>query len=135
MTALTSGDWTLAEISYTATAGAGGHYDHHILSNGKRVKRFSMTLATVGTYPSGGVPVPTTAHTWGMKSQFDYLVIYDSAQANVLIPKYSATGQVIRFYQQQGLSSGTVGNLIELATTASAGTGGTMILYVEAHGF
>lgn len=134
MAALTATDWTLAEVSYTATAGSGGHYDHYILSNGKRCKRISMTLATAGTYPSGGVPLPTGPASYGMKNDVDYLKMYDTAQANVLIPKYSATGNVIRLYQQQGLSSGTVGNLIELATTATAGSGGTMILYVEAVG-
>ena len=124
MAALTSGDWTIAEIANT----------RKILNGGERVGRFSMTLATVGTYPSGGIPVPTTPSTWNFKTEVRYLDMYDTAQANTLIPKYSATGNVIRLYQQQGLSSGTVGNLIELATTASAGTGGTMILYVEAHG-
>lgn len=134
MAALTATDWTLAEVSYTATAGVGGVFDHYVRNDGKRVKRFSLTLATAGTYPSGGVPLPTSAATWGMKTKFESIRIYEPASGNTLIPKYGATGQVIRFYQQQGLSSGTVGNLIELATTATAGTGGTMILYVEAIG-
>jgi len=135
MAALTATDWTLAEVSYTATAGS--HYDHHVLSNGKRVKRISMTLATVGTYPSGGIPLPTSTDPqgFGMKNQVDYLRIYDAAQADNNVVKYSATGNVIRLYQQQGLSSGTVGDLIELATTATAGSGGNMIIYVEAYGF
>ena len=126
MTALASGDWTIAEVDYP--------HNRQIRDDGVRVIYASMTLATVGTYPSGGVPVPTTPSTWGLKREFKYLNIIDSANGNTLIPKYSATGNTIRFYQQQGLSSGTVGNLIELATTASAGTGGTMILYVEAYG-
>jgi hypothetical protein len=93
-----------------------------------------MTLATAGTYPSGGIPIPTTPSKWGLKNELKDIVMIDSAHGNTLIPKYSATGNVLRLYQQQGLSSGTVGNLIELATTATAGTGGTMILYVEARG-
>lgn len=137
MAALTATDWQLAEVSYTATAGDGGHYDHYVLSNGKRVKRISMTLATVGTYPSGGIPLPTATNPqgFGMKERVDYLRIYDAAQGDDNVVKYSATGAVIRLYQQQGLSSGTVGDLIELATTATAGSGGNMIIYVEAFGF
>jgi hypothetical protein len=138
MAALTSGDWTLAEISYTATGGTGGHFDHHILSNGKRVKRFTMTLATVGTYPSGGVPIPTTVANWGMKRQLDHINIYDSAQANGNVVKYSATGNVIRLFQDNATTSdGATAQsaLIEMATTATAGSGGTMIIYVEATGF
>ena len=141
MAALTATDWTLAEVSYTATAGAGGHYDHHILGNGKRVKRFSMTLATVGTYPSGGIPVPmsaTDAGSWGMKSQINYLRPYDVGQANGNVVKFSATGNVVRLYQDNATTSdGATAQsaLIEMATTATAGTGGTMILYVEAIGY
>jgi hypothetical protein len=134
--ALTATDWTLDELSYTATAG--GHFDHHILSNGKRVKRFSMTLATAGTYGTGGIPIPTTVANWGMKRQLDHLNIYDNAQANGQVVKYSATGNVIRLYVAGGTATTATGvqiNLAEMATTATAGTGGTMILYVEATGF
>jgi hypothetical protein len=128
MAALTATDWVITPVSAPRNPN---------VDNGVRTVRMQMSLATVGTYPSGGIPIPTAASAWGMKRGFEYISIYDAAQNNVLIPKYSATGNVIRLYQQQGLSSGTVGNLIELATTATAGsaTFGDMILYVEAKGY
>lgn len=125
MAALTSSDWTIAVIDQR-------------IENKTRINRCSMTLATVGTYGSGGVPVPTTPSTWGMKRSMDWLRIYDMAQADGSVAKYSATGNVIRFYQAPASASdaGTAqGDLAEMATTASAGTGGTMILYVEAVGW
>lgn len=123
MAALTSGDWTVTVLDRRKEHGGGW------------VTRCSMALATVGTYPSGGIPVPTVASNYGLKRQMTYLNIYDPGSTQVHLAKYSATGQTIRLYQQQGLSSGTVGNLIELATTASGSPSGTaIVLYVEAHG-
>ena len=125
MAALTSADWTVAVI------------DQRVV-NGGRVHRCSMTLATVGTYPTGGVPIPTARGTWGFRQAFKYLNIYDGAHGDGSVAKYSATGNVIRFYQNPASASDTgvaQGGLTEMATTATAGTGGTMILYVQAYGY
>ena len=125
MAALTSSDWTVAVIDQR-------------IENKTRINRCSMTLATVGTYPTGGVPVPTARGTWGMKQEFRYLRLYDTGQGDGSVVKYSATGQVIRFYQNPASASDTgtaQGDLTEMATTATAGTGGTVVLYCEAIGW
>ena len=125
MAALTSADWTVAVI------------DRRI-ENKVRVNRCSMTLATVGTYPTGGVPIPTARATWLMTQSFTHLVMYDTSQGSGKVVKYSATGNVIRFYQAPASASdaGTAqGDLAELATTATAGTGGGVVLYVHAFGW
>jgi len=125
MAALTSSDWTIVVLDQR-------------IENKVRVNRCSMTLATVGTYGSGGVPVPTTPSTWGMKRNVTHLRMYDTGQGSGLVPKYSATGNVIRFYQNPASVSDAAvaqGDLSEMATTASAGTGGNVILYVEALGW
>lgn len=125
MAALTATDWTVAVVDRRQ-------------ANGERVHRCSMTLATVGTYPTGGVPIPTSASSYGMVQAFRYLSIYDSGQGSGLVPKYSATGNVIRFYEEVATTSdaGTAqGALVEMATTATAGTGGAVVLYVQAYGY
>lgn len=125
MAALTSGDWTVAIIRRRQ-------------ANGVRVHDCSMTLATVGTYPSGGVPVPTTPSRYGFVRSMESLSIYDSSQGSGKVVKYSATGNVIRFYQNPASASDTgtaQGDLAELATTATAGTGDGMVLYVMAYGW
>lgn len=137
MAALAASDWTVAEVSYSS--GSGGVYNHEIRNDGRRVKRFSMTLATAGTYPSGGIPIPTAKATWGMKTVFERITnIYDSSQFVGDVVKYSATGQVIRLFQMGATTSdaGTAQQaLTEFATTATAGTGGGRVLYVEAIGY
>lgn len=129
MAALTATDWVVAEIDYP--------HNRRIMNGGDRSVYCSMTLATVGTYPSGGVPIPTTAAKWGLKNVFKRLNIIDGAHGDGGVWKYSATGQVMRCYQDNATTSdgGTSqADLIEMATTASAGTGGNVILYVEAYG-
>ncbi len=123
MAALTSGDWTITLIEERK-------------SHKHRIHRCSMALATVGTYPSGGVPIPTTASDYSLRRNLDYIRIYDDGSTQARICKYSASANTIRIYQQQGLSSGTTGDLIELATTASGSISGAQItLYVEAVGW
>ncbi len=124
---------TATDITYSLVT---GQVRNPRIENGIRYVNMVLTVATVGTYPSGGIPLATSAAKWNMKRNVERsITVYDPASGNTLIPKYSATGHAIRLYQQQGLSSGTVGNLIELATTATAGTGGTLILYVTARGW
>ena len=128
MAALTATDWTIALVTGLAR--------NPVIENGVRIVKNTLTLATAGTYPTGGIPLTTSAASWGMVRNIERsITVYDPASGNTLIPKYDAANHKLRLYQQQGLSSGTVGNLIELATTATAGSGGTMILYVEARGW
>lgn len=123
MAALTSGDWTVTLIEQRK-------------SHKHRIHRCSMALATVGTYPSGGVPIPTVASTYGLRRNLDYIRMYDTGAGTTRLCKYSASANTIRLYQQQGLSSGTVGELIEVATTASGSvSGAAIVLYVEAVGW
>ena len=125
MAALVSSDWTIAVLDRRT-------------ENKVRVHRCSMTLATVGTYPSGGVPIPTTPSRWGFARNFDTMAILDSSQGSGKVVKFSATGYVIRFYQNPASASDTgtaQGDLAELATTATAGTSDGMVLYVHAFGW
>lgn len=97
-----------------------------------------MTLATAGTYPSGGVPIPTGIGKYGLKRKLDYIKIYDTGHGSGHQVKLSATGNVLRIYQVAGYAStasSVQASLVEMATTATAGSGGTMVLYVEAVGF
>lgn len=129
MAALTSSDWTLALVS--------GDPRNPSIDNGIRKARYTMTLATVGTYPTNGIPVPSTPSTWGMKQSFRYLTIEDSSQ-NGNVYKYSVSGNAIRIYQNPASTSDTAvaqAALAEMATTATAGSGGTTILYVTAVGY
>jgi len=132
MAALTSGDWTISLV--TGLLRRSPRYE----GSGTKHIRASMTLATAGTYPSGGIPVPTAASTWGFARTFERIQIYDSSQANGSIYKYSATGNVIRIYQDNATTSDgatSQGALAEMATTATAGTGGAVVLYVDATGW
>ena len=132
MAALTSSDWTIALVTGLLRR------NPRVGRDGTRLIKASMTLATTGTYPSGGIPVPTTASTWGFARSFEHIMIYDASQADGKVVKYSATGNVIRIYQDRSTSGGaslSQADLAEMATTATAGTGGTFVLYVEATGY
>lgn len=128
MAALTSGDWTIAEVSYP---------HNRVISNGQITSLYTMTLATVGTYGSGGVPIPRLANTWGFAREFKRIRLIDPVSADGKLYKYSATGQIIRVYQNPASASDTgvaQGDLAEFATTATLGTGNGCVLYVEAIG-
>ena len=128
MAALTSGDWTIAEVSYP---------NNRVISNGQITSLYTMTLATVGTYGSGGVPIPRNHKTWGFPREFKRIRILEPVSADGNVYKYSATGYVIRVYQNPASASdaGTAqGALAEFATTATLGTSNGCVLYVEALG-
>lgn len=128
--ALASSDWTIAEVGFP--------HNRSVMSNGDRRSFYTMTLASTGLYASGGIPIPRNPKTWGFKSVFKRLNIIDSAQGSGVVWKYAATGYVMRAYENPASASDTgtaQAALTEMATTASAGTGGTQILYVEATGY
>jgi hypothetical protein len=133
MAALTATDWVVSLAT--------GRYRNPVIgSSGEKTVKASMTLATTGTYPSNGVPLPA-ASNFGLARYIDNIVIYSDAPAAPIIPKYDPDNNSIRYYRQQGLSSGTAGTLIEVATTvtigstATTGAGGSNVLYVEAKGW
>lgn len=135
MAALVSGDWTVALVT--------GLYHNPNIVNGRRVAKHKVTLATAGTYPTGGIPWPTTPSTWDMVRNVDSHIIYESSHANSTVGggrtyKLSATGNVLRIYEDAATTSDNATAqlpLAEFATTATAGTGALTVLYVETSGW
>lgn len=120
MAALTATDWT---VSIEDKASPGGTKKKH--------HRVKLTLATAGSYPSNGVPIPT-AGKLGFVSRVDYVVMFDDlAQAASYVVKYDQANKTVRVYTTTA-STGT--NLTEVATTVTVGAG-SFILYVDAVGW
>ena len=116
MAALASGDWTVTILSDRI---------HQKI----RHVRATLSLPTTGTYPSNGVPVPTSK--FGFRRGIEDMQIdSDNTGATVLGTrfKYDFTLQTIRIFVA------TTGN--ELATTANGdGSGGASVIYVTARGW
>jgi len=119
--ALTATDWT---VSVQDKASPGGTKKKH--------HRCKLTLATAGSYPSNGIPIPA-ASALGMVSRVDYVVPFDSyAAAASYVVKYDQANKTMRVYTTTA-STGTA--LTEVATTVTVGAGGAFIMYVDAVGW
>lgn len=118
MAALTATDWTVT-------------VQEQRISHGQRRNRVKLTLATAGSYPSSGVPAPVFGDL-GMVRNVDYLIVTDPVAGSVNPVKYDQANHTIRIF----VATATAGaHLTELATTVTAGAGGTFILYCESVGW
>lgn len=119
--ALTATDWS---VSIEDKAAPGGTKKKH--------HRCKLTLASDGSYPSNGIPIPS-ASKLGFVSRVDYVVPFDDyAAAASYVVKYDQANKTVRVYTTTA-STGT--SLTEVATTVTVGGGGTFILYVDAVGW
>jgi hypothetical protein len=118
MAALTATDWSV-------------EVEHRSIEGSKRHNRVKLTLATAGSYPSNGIPIPS-ASALGMTYNLDYITLFDEHSASVNPVKYDHTNGTIRVY----VATATAGpSLTELATTVTVGAGGTFVLYLSAVGY
>lgn len=92
----------------------------------KHRNRCQLTLATDGTYPSGGIPLPGR-EALGMGRNIDYVIITDPDDAVSTIVRYDQDNHKLRLY--------TASTGAELATTATVGSTVLNTLYVEAVGW
>jgi|6_EtaG_2_1085325.scaffolds.fasta_scaffold01515_8 hypothetical protein len=127
MTALAASDWG---VSVT---------DRRI-ENKLRVNRVKLTLNTDGGfYPSGtvGIALPTTASTWGMVRNIDYICIYDNDALNGILWKYLVTShQIAGFWSENPTAAGGPTHFSMLPTTWSPSDSPSQpTIYVEAKGW
>lgn len=121
MAALTATDWT---VSVEDKGSPGGTKKKH--------HRCKLTLATAGSYPSNGVPIPAYGKL-GFVSRVDYVVPFDPyAGAASYVLKYDQANKTVRVYTTTA-STGT--SMAEVATTVTVGAGGAFIVYVDAVGW
>lgn len=121
MAALTATDWV---ISIEDKASPGGTKKKH--------HRVKLTLATAGSYPSNGVPIPTYSKL-GFVSRVDYVIPFDAmSQVATYVVNYDQANKTFRVFTTTA-STGT--NLTEVATTVDVGAGGAFIVYVDAVGW
>ena len=52
------------------------------------------------TYPSGGVPLPTTPASWGLRGVLNYIVLVDADDATGIVWKYDYVNKKLRGYLQ-----------------------------------
>lgn len=120
MAALTATDWTVSVERKNSPGGTK-----------TKMYECKLTLATTGTYGSGGIPIPTRQQ-FGFVRNLDYINVLDQlASSASMIVKYDKLAGTIRLYTTTA-SSGT--SIAELATTITAGSG-SFVIYVEAVGW
>lgn len=119
MAALTATDWTVS------IEDRGRHM------GGKKRYRCKLTLATAGSYPSGGVPIPSLSN-FGFVKQLDNIIVFDQlASSASYIVKYDQAAKSIRIYST---TASITAALNEVATTVTVGAA-SFVLYVEAVGW
>lgn len=52
------------------------------------------------TYPSGGIPIPTTPTSWGLRRNLDYIMLMDQDDASGILWKYDYANKKLRGYIQ-----------------------------------
>lgn len=118
MAALTATDWTID----VQTRNIEGKQKRH---------RAKLTLATAGSYPSSGIPLPAAGRL-GFARNIEHIILMDPFAADVNPIKYDQTNKTLRVF----VATATAGaSLAELATTVTAGAGGAFIVFVEAVGW
>ena len=118
MAALTATDWTVS-------------VEERTIEGKKRRNRVKLTLASDGSYPSNGIPIPS-AGKLGHVRNVDYIILTDENAGTVNPVKYDQANGTIRVF----VATATAGaHMTELATTVTAGAGGAFILYAESVGW
>ena len=137
MAALTATDWTVS-------------VEERKIFAGQRRHRVKLTLATAGTYPSSGIPMPTKAQL-GMPRALDYIHVIDDSPDSVnatgsqqhgRISKYDVAANTLWLFQRSTASI-VAQDLVEIPSAVIPGSAtecgetsdtGGFILYVEAVG-
>lgn len=125
MAALTTGQLTITASGSTRQIGA-------------KVGVFRLRFACTGqTYPTSGIPMPTTPASWGFKSRLDYVELLDRGigrqkkfEADIDYPimrikLYNASVTGVTVTKKKNLQ----------ATTTEVVATGTLDFYVRAKGF
>ena len=116
--ALTATDWTVTV------------QDRNI--EGKKKRNRCQCVLTDGTYPSNGIPQPSSGDL-GMVRNTDYVIMLDSDQT-LYKKEYDLTNTSIRIYK---LSTASIvaQNWIELATTVTVDSTVLDTIFLEAVGW
>jgi hypothetical protein len=118
MAALTATDWTVV-------------INERRIDSKKRVSFCKLTLATAGSYPSSGIPIPGY-QALGLKAGIDYIRLIDANPTASYLSQYDEDNGTIRILTDVNSDDPS---LTELATTVTVGASASpYVLYVEAVG-
>lgn len=135
-TILAASDWTIAVTSRNSA------HNRKIIGKNREVQ-VKMTLSTttgnfyLGSTDGGGIPLPTTANTWGMKRNVEYIELLDSDINNGIVWKYSVSSHRIHgFWSENPTAAGGASQLPELPTTFNPSDATSQpVLYAKAIGW
>jgi hypothetical protein len=119
MAALTATDWTVT-------------VQERRIENKKKVTKCLLTLATAGSYPSGGIPLPSFS-ALGLKRNLEYIMMIDANPTASYLSQYDVSANTIRILTDVNSDDPS---LTELATTVTVGASASpYVLTVEAKGW